>query len=71
MTPWLVHELHARGLSVTCLDARHASAALEMQVNKTDQYDAEGLVQIMRTGWLDSAEPLPRTSCFDHCLIGQ
>jgi hypothetical protein len=23
MTPWLVHELRARDLDVTCLDARH------------------------------------------------
>ena len=43
MTPWLVHELRARGLEVTCLDARHARAALKMQINKTDPNDAEGL----------------------------
>ena len=54
MTPWLVHELRGRGLDVTCLDARHARAALKMQVNKTDQNDAEGLAQIMRTGWYRS-----------------
>jgi len=54
MTPWLVHEFRARGLNVTCLDARHASAALKMQMNKTDQNDAEGLAQIMRTGWYRS-----------------
>ena len=51
MTPWLVHELRDRGLTIVCLDARHASAALKMQMNKTDQNDAEGLAQIMRTGW--------------------
>ena len=51
MTPWLVHELLARGLIITCLDARHASAALKMQMKKTDQNDAGGLAQIMRTGW--------------------
>jgi transposase len=51
MTPWLVHELRDRGLDVTCLDARHARAALKMQLNKADQNDAEGLAQIMRTGW--------------------
>ena len=54
MTPWLVHEFRARGHNVTCLDARHASAALKMQMNKTDQNDAEGLAQIMRTGWYRS-----------------
>src|SRR6195952_2678808 len=51
MTPWLVHELRGRGLDVVCLDARHASAALKMQMNKTDQNDAEGLAHLMRTGW--------------------
>ena len=51
MTPWLVHELRDPGLDVVCLDARHASAALKMRLNKTDQNDAEGLAQTMRTGW--------------------
>ena len=51
MTPWLVHELRTRGHNVICIDARHAKAALQMQLNKTDQNDAEGLAQIMRTGW--------------------
>ncbi len=51
MTPWLVHELRGRRLDVVCLDARHARAALRMQLNKNDQNDAEGLAQIMRTGW--------------------
>ena len=51
MTPWLVHELRTLGLEVVCLDARHARAALKMQINKTDQNDAEGLAQIVRTGW--------------------
>ncbi len=51
MTPWLVHELRTPGLEVICLDARHARAALKMQINKTDQNDAEGLAQIVRTGW--------------------
>jgi transposase len=51
MTPWLVHELRGQGLDIVCLDARHARAALRMQINKTDQNDAEGLAHIMRTGW--------------------
>jgi len=54
MTPWLVHKLRSRCLDVVCLDARHARAALKMQINKTDQNDADGLAQIMRTGWYRS-----------------
>lgn len=54
MTPWLVHEQRGRGLDIVCLDARHARAALKMQISKTDQNDAEGLAQIMRTGWYRS-----------------
>jgi transposase len=45
------HALRALGLPVVCLDARHARAALSVQLNKTDANDACGLAQIVRTGW--------------------
>ena len=48
---WHYHGLRALHVTVQCIDARHAKAALSMQVNKTDDNDAEGLAQIMRTGW--------------------
>src|SRR4051794_36104890 len=51
MTSWLVHGLRAAGLDVACLDARRVKAALQMRLNKTDENDAEGLAQVMRTGW--------------------
>ena len=54
MTPWLVHELRDLGFDMVCLDAGHARVALKMQINKTDQNDAEGLAQIVRTGWYRS-----------------
>ena len=38
-------------MPVACLDARHAKAALKLQLNKTDANDALGLAQIVRTGW--------------------
>ena len=37
--------------SVHCQDARHVKAALSLRLNKTDANDAEGLAQIVRTGW--------------------
>ena len=70
MTPWLVHELRGRGLAVTCLDARHARAALKMQINKTDQNDAEGLAQIMRTGWYRSVHVKSFNSHRARALLG-
>src|SRR3990170_2678558 len=36
LSTWHWHELKKRGLPVICLDARHAKAALSLQVNKTD-----------------------------------
>src|SRR3984957_19772364 len=70
MTPWLVHELRGFGLDITCLDARHARAALRMQLNKTDQNDAEGLAQIMRTGWYRSVHVKSFGSHRARALLG-
>src|ERR1700704_5571382 len=70
MTPWLVHELRNLGLEVVCLDARHACAALKMQINKTDQNDAEGLAQIIRTGWYRSVHVKSFESHRARALLG-
>ena len=48
---WLWKELKQRGLPVICIDARHAKAALTMQINKSDRNDAIGIARIMQTGW--------------------
>jgi transposase len=59
---WLWNELHAKGLPVVCMDARHANAALKMRANKTDRNDAAGLAQIVRTGWFKQVRIKTRTS---------
>jgi transposase len=38
------------------LDARHDRAALSLQINKSDANDADGLAQIVRTGWYREVE---------------
>lgn len=48
---WLWRELKERGLPIICIDARHAKAALSMQINKSDRNDAVGIARIMQTGW--------------------
>ncbi len=53
---WHWHELRNAGLPVICLHARHAKAALSVQLNKTDANDAFGLAQIVRTGWYREVE---------------
>ena len=48
---WLWTELNKMGMPVICIDARHAKAALKMQINKSDRNDAVGIARIMQCGW--------------------
>ena len=61
---WLWHELKALGFPVICIDARHAKAALAMQINKTDRNDAIGIARIMQTGWFREVQ-VKRLSCHE------
>lgn len=40
LSNWLTLAIRRKALPVVCLDARHAKAALSLQVNKTDANDA-------------------------------
>jgi transposase len=48
---WLWTELNKMGLPIIRIDARHAKAALKMQINKSDRNDAVGIARIMQCGW--------------------
>lgn len=51
LSNWLTLSLRRLHVPVVCVDARHAKAALSLQINKTDANDALGLAQVVRTGW--------------------
>lgn len=48
---WLHRTLTEAGLSVICIETRHASRVIQVQNVKTDRNDARGIAQMMRTGW--------------------
>ncbi|MBW7836526.1 MAG: transposase [Sphingomonadales bacterium] len=51
LSPWLSNELIKQGFPVIIVEARHMASALSAMRNKTDRNDAQGLAQMMRTGW--------------------
>lgn len=48
---WIGGHLLDEGFPVVCLESRHVKAALSAMTVKTDRNDAQGLAQIVRTGW--------------------
>jgi len=67
---WLWTELKRLGLSVICIDARHAKAVLKMQINKSDRNDAIGIARIMQTGWFKEVHVKDIDSHSVRALLG-
>jgi transposase len=65
LSTWLCPALAEVGLPVVCMDARQARAVLSVRPNKTDGNDAEGLAQLLRTGFYREV----RVKSWDGMLI--
>jgi len=48
---WIGGHLVDEGFPVVCLESRHVKAALSAMTVTTDRNDAQGIAQIVRTGW--------------------
>ncbi len=70
LSTWHWHSLKQMGFPVVCIDARHAKAALQMQINKTDKNDAQGLAQIIRAGWYREVQVKGFDSHLMRSLLG-
>jgi transposase len=66
---WLWHGLRELGLPIDCINARHAAAALSLQVNKTDTNDAHGIAQVVRSGWYRPVAIKTMESCRIRALL--
>jgi transposase len=56
LATYLWHGLNDMGLPVICIDAYHAHGVLKLQMNKTDKNDAQGIAQIIRSGWFKAVK---------------
>ena len=70
LTTWLWQALTDAGLPMVCLDARQAKAALNLRINKTDDNDAEGLAQLVRSGWYREVRVKSREAMLVRSLLG-
>ena len=70
LSTWLTRELAARGVPITCIDARVAHKALSARLNKSDRADAEGLAHLARTGWFVEVHVRSEASGRIRALIG-
>ena len=64
---WLWTELNKLGLPVICIDARHAKAALKMQINKSDRNIIRSALEL-RTNGHDPLKSDELDAALSNCL---
>jgi transposase len=69
LSAFLYHGLAERGVSATCVCARHAKGLLSARVNKSDPHDAEGLAQMARTGWFKAVRIKAEATHMDRAQL--
>lgn len=57
---WLFAALDEKGRPGFCIEMRHAKAAVNALISKTNMNDARGIAQLMRAGWFRSVHVKPR-----------
>jgi transposase len=70
LSVWFYHALTAEGVPAICIDARHASKALDMAPNKTDANDADGLAQLAEVGFYKEVRVKQFDSMLTRTLVG-
>lgn len=70
LSPWLARGLENMGLPVVCLDARQAKAVLSLRINKSDPNDAQGLAEIVRSGWYREVQVKSQSAYQLQGLVG-
>lgn len=70
LSVWFYHTLSARGIPAICIDARHATAALNMAPNKTDANDADGLAHLAEVGFFREVRVKGFDSMLTRTLVG-
>ena len=69
MSQHLFFGLRAAGFDVVCMEARQVNATLSAMRNKTDETDAPGIANVLRSGWFIPVHMKSREAHTVHALL--